>query len=702
MHETTRILTFAELGVGFPMRLTTVFAQASVSVPLRRDQVVTAAKLRIKYAHSPSLVGRFSSLTALVNDEVVGTFLLPPETAAGAERVIDINPALFLEFNQLRFDGVMHYVDYERECEDPTHTTLWSLISNQSTLELTLASLPQPPNLARLPRPFFEPNDPRRLKLPIAFAARPSADAMSAAAIVASGFGALADYRGAEFPASFGVLPSGHAVLLRSGREFEAQLGPAALLPQLRVVVHPTDPGAKLLVLEAPDDAGLIRAAQALVLGMNSFDGPSVPIRELSLPPPPRGTAPRWLDPLQPATLGKLANGPTSVHGLTPGPISYDFRLPPDVWFYGDTGGELDLRYRYAPITAPGATLSTLLNSGFVASTTLARAGQPAQADISIEADRARIALPAGRVTPINQLSFQYQFRRIVAAPCQSFPADSLGGSIDPDSTLRFAKHARYVRWPDLRRFREAGLPFSLQSDLGETVLLLPDAIDEDVLSAALMVAGHFGQVTGASAIRIQVDTVGNGASHSDREVLLIGRQSQLNLPESWLKTLPLVINADSIALKPVAAVNSLEAWASGRDIEGARAYAGKVLAGSSGELGLIIGARSPFGDHSAVWLAAGSKVSLLSVAETLIDPARRQFIEGDVSLLRGTQVSGYLLSDQWGVGHLSWYREFRNWLAKRPWLMTPLALGFAVLATLLIYGSLSRRAARRLKAGGG
>ncbi|MBA4286588.1 MAG: cellulose synthase catalytic subunit (UDP-forming) [Xanthomonadaceae bacterium] len=705
VHETTRVLSFADLGVGFPLRLTTVFAQASVAIPLRRDQVVTAARLRLKFAHSPSLVGRFSSIAALVNDEVVDTFALDPATSARGERVIDINPALFLEFNQLRFDAAMHYVDVERECEDPTHTSLWSLISNQSTIELTLASLPQPANLSRLPRPFFEPNDPRRLRLPMAFSARPGSDAMTAAAITASWFGALADYRGAEFPVSYGnVLPRGHAVVLRSGREFEAQLGPVPDGVQLRVVAHPDDPGAKLLVLEASDDAGLIRAAQALSLGMATLDGAAAPIQELNLPPPPpRGSAPRWLDPDLAVRLGPLASGPTSVRGLTPGPISYDFRLPPDLWFYGNDGAELDVLYRYAPITAPGATLSTLLNEAFIASTTLANAGGngAATADARITPDRSRISIPAGRLGASNRLSFQYQFRRIAAKPCESFQADALGGSIDPESSLKLGPHGRYAEWPDLGRFQSGGLPFSLQSDYGETAVLVPDNADEDALSATLMVAGHFGQITGAPALRIAVDGIGNGSQHADRELLLIGRQTQLALPQDWLAGLPVALGADNVTLKPPGAIDSLHAWASGRDLEGARSYAGRMLAGGGSDLGMIIGARSPFGSGSAVWLAAGPGVSLLSVAEALIDPSRRQFIEGDVALLRGTKVSGYLLGDRWGVGRLPLHRQFREWLSRRPWLMTPLALVFATLAMLLMYRSLSHRAARRLKGGG-
>lgn len=702
VHETRRTISFADLGVAYPLRLQTVFAQASINIPLRRDQVVTAAKLRLKFAHSPSLVTRFSHLAAVINDEVIDTFPFDPATSARGERVIDIDPALFLEFNQLRFDASMHYVDYERECEDPTHSSLWSIISNQSTIELTLAPLPQPPNLSRLPRPFFEPNDPRRLKLPVAFAGRPSRDAMTAAAIAASWFGSLADYRGAEFPASFGAaLPSGHALVLRSGREFENLFGPAPAAAQLRIVEHPVDRGAKLLLLEAPDDAGLIRAAQALALGAASFDGPVAAINALDLPPPPkRGTAPRWLDPDFPVALEKLAVGPTTVSGLTPGPISFDFRLSPDVWFYDADDTELDLRYRYASITAPGATMNSLLNSDFIASTILARTGGVAQPEVRLEADRAHITVPNRMLVPNNRLSFQYQFRRIVAKPCESFQADALQGTIDPDSTMTFGSHGRYARWPDLGRFRDAGLPFSLQSDFGETVVLLPDATDEDTLSTALMVAGHFGKITGSPALRIVVDGIANGAEYADREVLLIGRQTQLGLPDGWLQTLPVVFGADSVRLNAVSSSDSLHAWLTGRDLDGARSYAGRVLAGSAGELGLIIGAKSPFGSGSAVWLTGGAKVPMLEVAETLIDPARRQFVQGDVSLLRGTQITGYRLGDQWGIGHLPWHRQFREWLGRRPWLMMPLALGFALLAAALLYIALSRRAARRLQGG--
>jgi cellulose synthase (UDP-forming) len=112
-----------------------------------------------------------------------------------------------------------------------------------------------------------------------------------------------------------------------------------------------------------------------------------------------------------------------------------------------------------------------------------------------------------------------------------------------------------------------------------------------------------------------------------------------------------------------------------------------------------MLGARSPWnGDHNAVWLTAGNEVPLADVARTLIDPSRRQFIEGDLSVLRGDDVTGYLLGDQWGIGRLSFFYALREWLGQRPYLMAPLAILFALLAMLLLYYLLRRRAAARLR----
>ncbi|WP_420467922.1 UDP-forming cellulose synthase catalytic subunit [Panacagrimonas sp.] len=684
--ETRRVLSFEELGVQYPMRMSTILGQSSVGLGLRRDQVVTKAQLRLRYAHSPSLIETLSHVTTLINDEVVSTFELRRDDAPGAERIIDINPSLFQEFNRIRFDVPMHYT---LECEDPTHTSLWSIISDQSQLELTLAALPLPADLAMLPRPFFDPNDPRRLTLPVSFAGQPDRDTMSAAAVAASWFGAQADYRGAEFPVRIGSLPIGHGLVLRSGRDFaDDNLGPMPDRPRIRVVVHPADPGSRLLLLEAPDAAGLLQAAQALALGAFNLDGAVAEVRSVELPPPPaRGTAPRWVNPDLKARLGELSIGETSVRGMNPGPMNFDFRLPPDVYFFEEDGAKVDVRYRYSPGVAPDSSMTTLTNEAFIGSVLLPRAGQALGAEDEQVSDQTYIEVPAHRLASRNRLTLQYQFLRRSNEPCEHFLPQSIGGSIDPDSTISFTRHGRYARWPDLGRFRDGGLPFSLTSDLGQTALLLPEQPDEDALSAALTLAGHLGQTTGAPGLRVAVDGIGAAETYADRDLILVGRESELDLPVIWAEDLPLIVSTDGAQLRPMSTGAGFRAWVAQRD-----------LAGGGSELGLILGARSPWSDRSAVWLTAGSDIALAEVARVLIDPERRQFVEGDVSLIRADGVSGYLLGDQWGIGRLSLYIALREWLGQRPYLMAPVAILFAILAVLLLYYLLRRRAAARLK----
>ncbi|MGQ0619703.1 MAG: UDP-forming cellulose synthase catalytic subunit [Panacagrimonas sp.] len=700
-EETRRVISLQDLGAQYPMRLVTVYGQASAGLPLRRDQVVTRARLRLRYSHSPSLIERISHLTVLVNDEVVSTFNLDLDTASGTERLIEINPSLVQEFNQIRFDMAMHYTNSPDECEDPTHSSLWGVISNQSQLELNLANLSLPPDLALLPRPFLEPNDQRRLTLPFTLATDAKRDALSAAGVVASWFGAQADYRGAEFPVLLSALPPGHGVVLRIGNAFAGELGPAPDWARIRVVPNPRNPAARLLLIEASDEAGLLRAAQALVMGAISLEGEVAQVQQLDLPPPAaRGVAPRWIDPSRRTRLADISQGATSVRGLNPGPMGFDFRLPPDVYFLDEVGATVDLRYRYAPITAPGSTLSTLFNDAFVGSVILPRAGEPPSREAEEVNDQVDIEIPAFRLGSRNQLTLQYQFRRAVSKPCEHFVSDALGGSVDPDSEVEFGRHGRYARWPDLTRFRDGGLPFSLSADLGETAFLLPHDADEDALSAALMLAGHLGQTTGAPGLRLAIDSIANAMTYSDRDLILIGRADQLKLPEDWIERLPLLISKEGARLTETSRAASFRAWIAQRDLVGAKQFAGRVLATGGRELGVLIGARSPFGDRSAVWVTAGDRAPLVGVTETLIDSSRRQFIEGDVSLVHGKEVTGYLLGDQWGTGHLAWYHAIREWLAQRPYLMAPLALGIAFLTVVLLFARLRRRAVLRLKTG--
>ncbi len=699
--EDGRKLGLEDLGQRYPLRLQTVFGQASIPVEVRRDQVVTKARLHLLYSHSPSLIPNLSHLNVLVNDEMQLTQPLDAASANGAEKVIDLNPALFGEFNQLRFEAVQHYTT---DCEDPAYTSLWTIVSNRSYLELSYAPLNSAPSLSVLPRPFFDSADQRPLHLPVSFASSGvGKDAYTAAAIAASWFGAQADYRGAEFPARIGVLPQGYGVVLRVGSALSDQLGPAAPTPRLRVIPNPLQPQTRLLLLEAPDESGLVLVAQALALGAYSTSGDTAEIRSVELPKEAaRDTSPHWADPDLPLPLKSLmTTEPLTVEGLTPAPMNLNFRLPPDIYFYRQDGATLELRYRYSPATAIGSSLNVFLNNGLIGASVLNKAGQITSTSTSEVADQIKLYLPASRFGLQNDLSMQYIFRRNVSKACEDFNVRALVGGIDPDSVLRFEHFAHYALWPDLARLREGGLPFSTYADLSHSAFLVPDAADEDALTALLTVAGHLGHVTGMSALRLTVDTVSNASNYADRDLLLIGRNGQLPELAEWQDRMPLQFDSHGAALRSYGAVSRWQAMVEGRDLPGALKFAGRVLSGAGHSTGAIMGTSSPYGHgHAAVLIAADDQGRLADVANALVDPALSQFVQGDLSLVVDGKVSGYQFETQYGIGSLPWYYVIQHWFFLHPYLVAPLSFLFAAVAGLLAFGLLRRRAQRRLKPG--
>ncbi|HEX4871557.1 MAG TPA: UDP-forming cellulose synthase catalytic subunit, partial [Nevskiaceae bacterium] len=163
----SRTLTLEQLGIERPIRLRGVQGEVAIPVAVRDDELVTRARLNLRYAHSPALIYNLSHLNILLNNELAGTIKFSDLTAQGAEAVVDLDPRLFVEYNQLGLQAVMSYT---MDCENPVHSSLWTIVSNLSTLELDTRPIDLANDLNLLPKPFFDERDSRRLTLPFVFA----------------------------------------------------------------------------------------------------------------------------------------------------------------------------------------------------------------------------------------------------------------------------------------------------------------------------------------------------------------------------------------------------------------------------------------------------------------------------------------------------------------------------------------------------
>jgi hypothetical protein len=195
-----RELNLTQLGIDYAVQLRGISGTVGIPFNVRADELVTAASLKLNYAYSPSLIPELSHLKVTVNDVLVAT--LPVNRAeAGKPQTaeIPIDRRLITEFNRINIELIGHYT---RDCEDPSHTSLWARIDASSTLKLAVSPLKLTNDLAALPQPFFDRRDVRRARIPFVFGSPETPPVLEAAGVVSSWFGALADYRGATFPVS--------------------------------------------------------------------------------------------------------------------------------------------------------------------------------------------------------------------------------------------------------------------------------------------------------------------------------------------------------------------------------------------------------------------------------------------------------------------------------------------------------------------
>lgn len=699
-------LSFQQLGSYGVATLKGVDGSLYLPFGIRLDEAVTAARLSLRYAYSPALLPELSHLKISLNGETIQTVALPREQA-GTEQVFstDIDPRYFTDFNQLRIQLIGHYT---LECEDPQHSSLWATISPDSRLSLDLRPLTPADNLALLPAPFFDRHDNRRLELPMVFAAAPSPAEIRSAGVLASWFGALADYRSAHFPVLIDTLPDRHGIVLATNARRPAGLDLTAVeRPTLSVRDNPAQAGTKLLVLQGRDEAQLDEAVLALVLGQVALTGSRAEV--VALRPPqrrPAYDAPRWVRTDRPVKLGELVeeSGQLQVIGTTAPPIRINLRVPPDLLTFQRRGVPIDLRYRYtSPVQRDNSVLSVLINdelvqayrltpedpSGAVDRLTVPLLDQP------VGAGADSFLVPAFQVGADNQLSFDFALEAHRDGPCRSSTRDTARAIISPESTIDLSGFPHYTAMPNLALFANASFPFSKYADLAETLLVIPDAALPTQIEDALFLLGRSGRHTGAAATQVQVMTVSQLPEQLDADLLVID-SGESPLLSRWAEALPVRFEADTRRYLP----RSPARWFD-RDIfsaqDGVRDNP-EVIFRTDGAIAALLGFESPLQKGRSVLMMTATEAEATRwIGDVLEDGAQVRQVRGDTVLVRGRALSSHRGTERYYVGELPWWMALWFFLSRNPLLLLLFSIGGALLLAGLLHVYLRRRARQRL-----
>jgi len=702
----TQILSLRDMGQFGAMQLHGVDGFTDLPFGVRLDEVVVQARLRLHINYSPALLEQLSHLKITLNDQVVAAIpLVKAQAGTDVSKDIDLDPRLFTDYNHLQLQLIGHYT---LECEDPSHSSLWLSVGDQTQLELTLRPLTLQNDLALLPAPFFDRRSGAPVELPVLLAAKPSLATLHAAGVVASWFGEQADYRGARFPALFNTLPQKHAVVFATNSERPDVLAlPQVDAPTISIIDHPQNPAVKLLVIQGRDAADLEKAAEALVLGQIVLGGSSAVVTQLDAGPRRLAyDAPKWLRSDRPVKLGELVDDASQLQarGHAPPPLRINIRIAPDLLVWNHAGVPIDLKYRYTqPIEHDNSLLSISINDQFVRAYRLLPEDQRVTSRLlvpllgaGLTQEQDQFAIPAFQIGSDNQLQFQFVIDYQRQGLCKDPLVDNLRSALDPDTTIDLSGFPHFTAMPNLALFANAGFPFTKYADLAETSVVLPEQPAAQDVETYLYLLGRMGRFTGLPAQRFRLISMHDVAHAADTDLLVIGAGREGDVLSGWDKSLALLLDGSKRSLKAITRVHGLaddpllvrqlafDRW--------------QVSVRSGGVLAALLGFESPLkSGRSVVAVASTSPAQESGVIDAFDNGASVSRMRGDTVVIRNGEVDSFQGEPVYYVGTLSVWKRLWLYLSHVPFLVLLLALLAGVMLAFWLYAYLQRAAARRI-----
>ena len=671
----------------------------SVRFFIARDRLVRVADLKLRYRTAPGLIAAASHLVVTLNGTVVATLPVSTNPVASTDTTLTVPADLLKHENRLGFELIGHY---SAQCEDPANASVWAQIDPTSTIELSGSRLSMTNDLASLPLPFYDAGGNKRPAVPIVFAATPSPEALQAAAIIASWFGALAAPRQIRFPVSLGTIPAGNAIVLAErstqllGESQSSNTGPT-----IAIQANPADPTSSVLVVSGNTSSELLTAARALVLHQKTWQGPRVVIRDFNMPPARKpGDAPRWLrtdaaqtfadmSRLQPESLALTADA-LQTDGSTP--VTVRFMLPPDLDF-GDRENlplRLDYRYNSVPL-GQGSTLQVYLNGAFISSTPMPHADRASRVLETI------IPVPVAGLRPgPNEFQFRFAFQRASAGNCPAPAPQNLVGAIEPDSSLDITGISHSTLLPKLQLFTSAGFPFTRLADLSETTVVVPSQSTNTELELLLLLLGRFGAQTGYPALRVTIANTAGLAADRSHDYLILGMAQDQPALQSMAGAAPVVFDASGIHMRPAPGLLNRRRWLSSPP----EPETGEVSSYGGTPDAVIEEFNWPGSSNRtavAIILRDDTAAQQFATALNSLDDSNN--IGDAATVLRGARFTPLAVSvAQYRVGENTFIERATRALQQFPWLVAVVAVIFCFLIAVLLQARLRRKARLRLQ----
>jgi cellulose synthase (UDP-forming) len=730
------IFTLADLGVPDTIVLRGVDAYHSVYFSLPQNQVPKTATFKVRYHFSPGLLPAISHIKVSLNGTLFATLVvntssnytgdglsgdLTPEQKVAAQNKLSVtrvgeNNALLeatltlpvdslARNNELKFEFIGHYT---LKCEDPSHSTLWSHVDADSSIEVAGSLLQLPNDLNLLPMPFYDKAVNLHPVVPIVFLTPPSQKAMQAAGIVASWFGVLANDHAVRFPVYIGALPVGNAIYIgEKASDIPSNFGMKGISgPTVAMRNNPNDPYGKVLVVTGENEDDLLKAAMALTLSRDHLQGPQTSFADFTKPSLREpDDAPRWLPTDRIVTVNDITQT-GDLQGDGSVPVGVYMRVPPDLCYSCIAKQNLGFHmyYRYNPVPlADESTLQVYMNSAYVSSTPMPHSANASDGDLNTI-----VPIPVSDMRPFsNSLMAKFVFQIAKKGYCQDTAPMNLQGAILKESYLDIVGVPHWAALPNLEIFANAGYPFTRKADLADTMVVLPDAPTTDELELYLTLMGHFGAQTGYPALFVGVTNEQGMSATSGKDYLVLGTVDDQPAINKLNASLPVGLDQNGLHIHDTQGFFSKGLFGERRSwwrVDSSESSDHVVSGQMSTSGGLpdatLEGIEWPKGSgHSVVVIALRDHQAQPGFLDAFLKTDQSSDIAQSVSVLHGTTFASYRIgTDIYHGGTLGLWERIKLYSAEYPWLVVIITVIFCFLMAALIRAWLRRHARARLQ----
>jgi cellulose synthase (UDP-forming) len=719
------VFALSEIGVPDTIELRGTDAYHTVHFSLPQTQVVKTATMKLRYHFSPGLIPSLSHLKVSLNGTLFATLAVnaqptaagPRTTSAGQratedqtagvtrvenggmlEATLTLPAEMLVHNNDLTFEFIGHYT---LKCEDPSHSTLWSQVDNNSTIELAGSLLPLHDDLKLLPQPFYDASVNLRPVIPIVFLSQPSPKALQAAGIVASWFGILTNSRPIRFPVSVGSIPEGNAIVIG---ENSASLPPSLQMtstsgPTIAMRTNPSDPYSKVLVLAGDTADDLLTAAVALTLQRDLLQGNQIRIPSLKMPAAREpDDAPRWLSTEKITRVGDIAHT-ADLQGDGSAPVAIYMRLPPDLYYGARQNLAFHMGYRYNAIPISNeSTLQVFVNDAYASSTPTPHTDR---ASAQLETV---VPVPISDMRPFsNSMMMKFIFLMAKKGECQDTAPYNMQGAILKDSWLDIRDIPHWAVLPNLEIFANAGYPFTRKADLADTAVVMPDNASTEEIEMFLTFMGHFGAQTGYPVLNVTVTNSEGMKSGNHKDYLVLGTVDDQPAINRLNPSLPVMVDGSGLHIQDTQGFFAplQHAWWKVRSSD--RVQSGQLETAGGLPDALIEGIEWPSGSNrSVVVVALRDRAVVPNFLSVFLKTSQSSDISQSVSVLHGSRFVSYRIGDDvYRVGSLSLWIQLNMLFSDYQWLMVVSTMVFCFLMAAIIRAMLRRHARARLQGNG-